>query len=53
MGLKRVAIDKAGVAEEDLQIMNAVADTVARSKKIVVVTGAGISCSAGIPVSEL
>jgi NAD-dependent SIR2 family protein deacetylase len=36
---------------EDL-LMQEVADTMGRSKKVVVVTGAGISTNCGIPVSS-
>ena len=36
--------------QDDFQMRN-IADTLASSKKVVVITGAGISTSCGIPVS--
>lgn len=39
------------IADEDTRVLGEIADSIARSKKAIVVTGAGISTNCGIPVS--
>lgn len=40
------------VRPDSEELLQQVADSVLRSKKIIVVTGAGISTNSGIPVSD-
>jgi hypothetical protein len=52
--LAHLASAKPSAAEaSSRKTLNALALAVAKAKRIVVVTGAGISCSSGIPVSRL
>lgn len=39
------------IADGDTRLLVEIADSIARSKKAIVVTGAGISTNCGIPVS--
>lgn len=40
------------VTDKDTRVLGEIADSIARSKKAIVVTGAGISTNCGIPVSR-
>ena len=44
-------IDDISTDSNTRRILSAISSSVVKGKKIVVVTGAGISCSSGIPVS--
>lgn len=39
------------IAVGDTRLLGEIADSIARSKKVIVITGAGISTNCGIPVS--